>query len=156
MAAEAFMGAVSMVVAFTAEGRLGRRLAWRGLAWRRLGPARMGWRLGLPARRLGLGRWLGRRLWELRLGLGRRLGLGLGSGLGDRGGDRARRGRDRFAAGLWRRSGLLGQAARLDRWRPLSWPAACQHLLLTVCGPCRPMTLVQIKVSETIKRDLPS
>jgi hypothetical protein len=87
-------------------------------------------------------------------GLGWWLGLGLGSGLGDRGGDRARRGRGRFAAGLWRRSGLLGQSARLNSQRPLSWPAACQHLLVTVCGPCRPMTVVQIKVSETIKRDL--
>ena len=62
--------------------RLGRRLARRGLER---------WRLGLAAR--GLGRRL-----ELRLGLGRRLGLGLGSGLGDRGGDRARRGRDCLAA----------------------------------------------------------
>ena len=103
---------------------------------------------GVATRRLG--RWLARRLLELRLG------LGLGYGLGDRSRGGPGRGRDRFAAGLWRRSGLLGQAARLDRRRALSWPAACQHLLLTVCGPCRPMTLVQIKVSETIKRDLPS
>ena len=96
-------------------------MAWRGLAWRRL---------GLAARRLG---WrLGRRLLELqRLGLGRWLGLGLGSGLGDCGGDRARRGRDRFTASLWRRSGLLGQAACLDSERPLYGPAAGERLLLS-------------------------
>ena len=116
--------------------RLGRRLAWR------LGPARMGRRLGLAARWLGrwLGPWLGRRLLELRLGLGRRLGLGLGrrlglglgSGLGDRSHGRARRGRDRFAAGLWRRSWLLGPAAGLDSRRALSWPAPREHLHVTV------------------------
>ena len=123
--------------------RLGRRLAWR------LGPARMGRRrLGLAARWAGVG--LGRRLLELRLGLGRRLGLGLGSGLGDRGGDRARRGRDRFAAGLWRRSRLLGQAAGLDSERPLSGPAAGEHLQLTSAGG-RSMTWFQVKASKTIK-----
>ena len=61
------------------------------MAWR-LGPAWMGRRLGLAARRLGRG------LLELRLGLGRRLGLGLGSGLGDRSRGGARWGRDRVAA----------------------------------------------------------
>ena len=52
-----------MAVAFTAEA--GRRLARRGLAWWRLGPTRMGRRLGLGPCRLGRG------LLELR-----RLGLG--------------------------------------------------------------------------------
>ena len=125
--------------------RLGRRLAWR------LGPARMGRRrLGLAARGLGwLGWWLGRRLLELRLG--RRLGLGLGSGLGDRGGDRAHRGRDRIAAGLWRRTGLLGQAARLDGERPLSGPAAREHLLLSIllCRARQPR--LQVKKIENRK-----
>jgi hypothetical protein len=67
-------------------------------------------------------------------GAGWWLGLGLGSGLGDRGGGCARRGRDRFAAGLWRRSGLLGQAARLDGERPLYGPAARERLLLSLKG----------------------
>src|ERR1700729_4084555 len=56
---------------------------------------------------------------------------GGGWGLGDHGGGCARRGRDRFAAGLWRRSGLLGQAPRLDSERPLYGPAARERLLLS-------------------------
>ncbi len=112
-----------------AWGRVGRRLAWR------LGPSRMGRRLGLAARRLGsrLGRRLGRRMLELRLGLGRRLGLGLRSRLGDRSRDSAARGRDRGqrrSTRLWRRSGLLGEAADLDSGRTLSWPAPGEYLLL--------------------------
>ena len=39
-----------------------------------------------------------------------------------------------IAAGLWRRSGLLGQAAGLDSGRPLSWPAAREHLQLSLDG----------------------
>ena len=115
MAAAAFIAAASMAAASMAEA--GEAAGMAGLAWRRL---------GLAARRLG--RRLGRGLLELRLGLGRRLGLGLGSGLGDRGRDRAHRGRDRFAARIWRRTRLLGEAARLDGERPLFWPAAREHL----------------------------
>ena len=56
------------------------------------------------------------------------------SGLGDRSCGSAGRGRDRVAAGLWRRSGLLGQAARLDAEWPLYGPAACERMLLTLKG----------------------
>jgi hypothetical protein len=107
---------------------LSRRLGRRWLAWWWLGPARLGRGVGLSARGLGLGRWLGRRLLELRVG------LGLGSGLGDCGGDRARRGGDRFAAGLRRRTRLLGPAARLDRQRPLYGPPVGQHLHVNING----------------------
>ena len=55
---------------------MGRRLAWR------LGPSRMGRRLGLAARRLGsrLGWRMGRRLLELRWGWGGGWGWGYDPG----------------------------------------------------------------------------
>ena len=118
---EAFME-VALAAAFTAAaGMAAVGGGWHG-GWGR--PGWGGGGLGMAAR--WLGSWLGRRLLELRLGLGRRLGLG--SGLGACGDGRARWGRDRFAACLWRRPGVLGQAARLDGGRPLSWPTAREHL----------------------------
>jgi hypothetical protein len=64
-------------------------------------------------------------------GAGAAVGAGVGIRLGDCGGDRARRGRDLFTAGLWRRPALLGQAARLDSKRALYGPAARERLLLS-------------------------
>jgi hypothetical protein len=58
MAAANFTAAAFIAAAGEADGE----------GW--LGPARVGRRLGLPSRGLGLGRWLGRRLLELRLGGG--------------------------------------------------------------------------------------
>jgi hypothetical protein len=111
---------------------------------------RLARRLGVVARGLGsrLGRWLGRRLLELRLGLGRRLGLG------HRSHRRASRGRDRFAAGLWRRSRLLGPATGLDSRRTLSWPTAGEHLRVNVYSAAGSVTS-EVKASKAIKREPP-
>ena len=136
-AVAAFMAAAAASTAAGFGGGGFRGGGWGGGGWRGGGGwGRPGWGGGgWGYRACRLGRGLGWRLgwWvlELRLGLGRRLGLE--SRMGHRRRDRPSRRRVRFAVGLWRRrSGLLGQAARLDGERPLYGSATRECMLLTV------------------------
>jgi hypothetical protein len=138
VAGAAFTAVVSAAVALVAAA---------GMAAAGVGPAGAGPDGAVVAGAIGARAGAGAAVVELRLG------LGLGSWLGDRRGDRARWGRDRFVAGLRRRSRLLGQAARLDGERPLYGPKACERLHVNLdlaVGRCGSAVTFQVEASKSV------